>query len=107
MLLNLLLVAGGFVVLVLGAEWLVRGASKLAAAAGVPSLVIGLTVVAFGTNAPELAVSVGSALAGSADIAVGKVVGSNIFNVLFILGPYLLAAQYAQAGRLNGPGVER
>ena len=92
MLQNLLLIAGGFVVLVLGAEWLVRGASRLAAAAGVPSLVIGLTVVAFGTSAPELAVSVSSALAGSADIALGNVVGSNIFNVLFILGLSALAA---------------
>jgi cation:H+ antiporter len=106
MLLNLLLIAGGFVVLVLGAEWLVRGASKLAAAAGVPSLVIGLTVVAFGTSAPELAVSVGSALAGSADIAVGNVVGSNIFNVLFILGLSAMAAPLivsAQIVRIDVP----
>ncbi len=76
----------GLVFLVVGAELLVRGASKLAAAFGVPSLIIGLTVVAFGTSAPELAVSVKSALSGQANIAVGNVVGSNIFNVLFILG---------------------
>ncbi|MFM7785417.1 MAG: calcium/sodium antiporter, partial [Gammaproteobacteria bacterium] len=106
MLQNLLLIAGGFVVLVLGAEWLVRGASKLAAAAGVPSLVIGLTVVAFGTSAPELAVSVSSALAGSADIALGNVVGSNIFNVLLILGLSAMAAPLivsAQIVRIDVP----
>lgn len=76
----------GLVLLVIGAEWLVRGASRLAAALGVSPLVIGLTVVAFGTSAPELAVSIKAALAGQAGIAVGNVVGSNIFNVLFILG---------------------
>ncbi len=76
----------GLVLLILGAEVLVRGASRLAAAAGISPLVIGLTVVAFGTSSPELAVSVQSALSGQADIALGNVVGSNIFNVLFILG---------------------
>ncbi|PWG62566.1 calcium/sodium antiporter [Sediminicurvatus halobius] len=78
----------GLVLLVLGGEWLVRGASRLAARLGVPSLVIGLTVVAFGTSAPELAVTVGAAVSGgpAADLALGNVVGSNIFNVLFILG---------------------
>ena len=86
------LLIGGFIVLVLGAELLVRGASRLAAAAGMPSLIIGLTVVAFGTSAPEMAVSVGSALGGSPDIALGNVVGSNIFNVLFILGLSALVA---------------
>ena len=89
---NVLLLIGGFVVLVLGAEILVRGASRLAAAAGMPSLIIGLTVVAFGTSAPEMAVSVGSALGGSPDIALGNVVGSNIFNVLLILGLSALVA---------------
>ena len=76
----------GLVALVLGAELLVRGASRLALSLGISPLVVGLTVVAFGTSSPELAVSVQSALAGQADIAVGNVVGSNIFNVLFILG---------------------
>lgn len=76
----------GFVLLIVGAEVLVRGASRLAAAVGISPLVIGLTVVAFGTSSPELAVSVQSALSGQADIALGNVVGSNIFNVLFILG---------------------
>jgi len=76
----------GLLFLIAGAEILVRGASRLAVAAGVAPLIIGLTVVAFGTSFPELAVSVMSALSGQADIAVGNVVGSNIFNVLFILG---------------------
>lgn len=82
----ILLMIGGLVLLVVGAELLVRGASQLAAALGVPPLIIGLTVVAFGTSAPELAVSIESALSGQADIALGNVVGSNIFNILFILG---------------------
>jgi cation:H+ antiporter len=76
----------GLILLVVGAEMLVRGASRLAAAVGISPLVVGLTVVAFGTSAPELAVSFQSALSGQADLAVGNVVGSNIFNVLFILG---------------------
>jgi len=78
----------GLALLVGGAELLVRGASRLAGLAGVSPLIIGLTVVAFGTSAPELAVSVRSALLSTAgaDIALGNVVGSNIFNILFILG---------------------
>jgi cation:H+ antiporter len=76
----------GLVLLVAGAEALVRGASKIAAAVGISPLVIGLTIVAFGTSSPELAVSLSSAFNGQADIALGNVVGSNIFNVLFILG---------------------
>jgi len=80
------LFVAGLGLLILGAEWLVRGASRLAAALGISPLVIGLTVVAFGTSAPEMAVSVKSALDGQPDLALGNVVGSNIFNVLFILG---------------------
>ena len=83
---NILLFFGGLILLVLGASTLVRGASKLATSFGISPLVIGLTIVAFGTSAPEVAVSVGAVLAGKADIAMGNVVGSNIFNVLFILG---------------------
>ncbi|PQO38090.1 calcium/sodium antiporter [Blastopirellula marina] len=82
----LLLIVVGLIALVVGAELLVRGASRLAASAGISSLIIGLTVVAFGTSAPEMAVSVTSSLAGSSDVAVGNVTGSNIFNVLLILG---------------------
>ena len=84
--LSLLMFVGGLVALVLGAEFLVRGASRLALSVGVSPLVVGLTVVAFGTSAPEMAVSVGAVLDGRTGIAVGNVVGSNIFNVLFILG---------------------
>jgi len=76
----------GLVCLVFGAEWLVRGASSVATKLGVAPIVIGLTVVAFGTSAPEMAVSVSGALSGSADVALGNVVGSNSFNILFILG---------------------
>jgi cation:H+ antiporter len=76
----------GLIALVAGAELLVRGASKLALSFGISPLVVGLTVVAFGTSAPEMAVSVQSAWSGQVDIALGNVVGSNIFNVLFILG---------------------
>ena len=76
----------GLVVLVIGADVMVRGASRLAVSFGVSPLVVGLTVVAFGTSAPEMAVSVGSALSGSPDLAIGNVVGSNIANILLILG---------------------
>ena len=83
---TLLLFIAGLLALVAGAELLVRGASKLALSFGISPLVVGLTVVAFGTSAPEVAVSVGAVLGGRTDIAVGTVVGSNVFNVLFILG---------------------
>ena len=76
----------GLLALVAGAELLVRGASKLALSFGISPLVVGLTIVAFGTSAPEVAVSLGAVLDGQTDIALGNVVGSNIFNVLFILG---------------------
>lgn len=76
----------GLVALIAGAELLVRGASKLALSFGISPLVVGLTIVAFGTSSPELAVSVQSAWNGKTDMAVANVVGSNIFNVLFILG---------------------
>ena len=83
---TLLYLIGGLVLLVAGAEALVRGASRLAGRFGIPPLIIGLTVVAFGTSAPETAVSVQASLSGSGDIAVGNVIGSNIANVLLILG---------------------
>jgi cation:H+ antiporter len=86
MLIQVFWIGVGLVLLVAGADALVRGASRLALAFGVSPLVVGLTVVAFGTSAPEMAVSVGAAQVGNVDIAIGNVVGSNIFNVLFILG---------------------
>ncbi len=87
-----LLLLGGLLLLVAGGELLVRGASRLASALGVSPLVIGLTVVAYGTSTPELAVSVKAGLAGNDAIAVANVVGSNIFNVLFILGACALVS---------------
>ncbi|MCU0873422.1 MAG: calcium/sodium antiporter [Pirellulaceae bacterium] len=98
--LTLLLFLLGLVALVVGAEWLVRGSSRLAAAVGVSPLVIGLTVVAFGTSSPELAVSVQAAWSGQADLAVGNVVGSNVFNVLFILGISAVITPLAVARQL-------
>ncbi len=84
--LQLLFLAVGFVMLIKGADWFVDGASKIADRFGIPQLVIGLTIVAMGTSAPEAAVSITSALKGSAGITIGNVVGSNIMNVLVILG---------------------
>lgn len=83
---HLFLFVAGLVCLVVGANLLVRGASKLALSFGISPLVVGLTIVALGTSAPEIAVSVASVLEGKTDMAIGNVVGSNIFNVLFILG---------------------
>ena len=76
----------GFILLVKGADLFVDGSSSVAKQFGIPSVVIGLTIVAFGTSAPELAVSMSAALKGSNDIAIGNVVGSNIFNTLVVLG---------------------
>lgn len=83
---SLLLVAGGLVLLAIGGELLVRGAVGMAARLGISPLLAGLTIVGFGTSTPELATSVQAALAGSPGIAIGNVVGSNIANILFILG---------------------
>ena len=98
-LVTFLLIAAGLAALVVGAEALVRGASKLALSFGISPLVVGLTVVAFGTSSPEIAVTADAVLDGKGDLALGNVVGSNIFNVLFILGvsavitPLLVAQQ--------------
>lgn len=83
---QLALLALGFVMLVKGADWFVDGASGIAEKFHIPQLVIGLTIVAMGTSAPEAAVSITAAMKGSADITVGNIVGSNIINVLIILG---------------------
>lgn len=84
--LQVVLLVIGFAMLVYGADWFVDGSAGVAAKFGIPQLVIGLTIVAMGTSAPEAAVSITAALKGSADITVGNVVGSNILNVLIILG---------------------
>src|SRR5690606_7205338 len=86
MVLPILLLLAGFAILIKGADFLVRGASSLARRFGISNLVIGLTVVAFGTSTPEFIVSMMSALDGNADASFGNVIGSNIFNTLFILG---------------------
>jgi len=83
---ELLLLALGFVMLIFGSDWLVKGASALAKTYKVPDIVIGLTIVSFGTSMPELLVSLLAAQSGATDIAVGNVLGSNIANVLLILG---------------------
>ncbi len=86
MIIQLALLALGFVLLVKGADWFVDGAASIAAKLGIPQLVIGLTIVALGTSAPEAAVSLTAAFHGNADITIGNVVGSNILNILIILG---------------------
>lgn len=92
---NILFLVGGLVLILLGANGLTDGAASVAKQFRIPSIVIGLTIVAFGTSAPELTVSVSSALQGSADIAIGNVVGSNIFNTLMIVGCTALFAPIA------------
>lgn len=86
LLIQVLLLVLGFVMLVKGADWFVEGVAGIAEKFGIPQLVIGLTIVAMGTSAPEAAVSISSALKGNAGITVGNVVGSNIMNILVILG---------------------
>lgn len=86
MLFQVVLLAVGFVLLIKGADWFVDGAAGVAEKMGIPQLVIGLTIVAMGTSAPEAAVSISSALKGNAGITIGNIVGSNILNVLLILG---------------------
>lgn len=86
LLLQIVLLAVGFVMLIKGADWFVDGAAALAGKFGIPQLVIGLTIVAMGTSAPEAAVSISASLQGNAQITIGNIVGSNILNVLIILG---------------------
>lgn len=95
MILDILLVIAGLALLILGGEALVRGAGSLASKAGISPLVIGLVVVSSATSAPEFAVTVGSVLNGEPDLAVGNVVGSNIVNILLILGIAALVAPLA------------
>lgn len=97
---NWIALLAGLGLLVIGAEMLVRGGASFAARMGISSLVIGLTIVAYGTSSPELVVSAKAALAGSPDIAIGNVVGSNIFNILFILGISALICPLAVSQQL-------
>lgn len=126
MIVNLLLLAAALAILFFGAEALVRGSASVALRLGLTPLVVGLTVVAFGTSAPELVVSVGAAIDGLGNIAVGNVVGSNIFNIGIILGlaalicpipvnlavikldaPVMIAAAIVMIGVLSGGTVSR
>lgn len=86
LMIQVVLLVLGFVMLMKGANWFVDGASKLADKFGIPQLVIGLTIVAMGTSAPEAAVSISAAVKGSAEITIGNILGSNILNILIILG---------------------
>ncbi len=101
---NFILVFGlllaGIVLLIVGAEILVRGAARLASSLGISPLVIGLTIVSYGTSSPEMAVAVQSSLAGKAELALGNVIGSNIFNVLVILGLSAIAIPLIVAQQL-------
>ena len=97
---NLVLFISGLVLLIVGAESLVKGAVRFSVGAGISPLVAGLTVVAFGTSSPELAVSIKSALDGEAGIAMGNIIGSNIFNILFILGISALITPLAVSQQL-------
>ena len=83
---SIIYLIGGFMLLIYGADKFVDGAVALAKKLGIPSLVVGLTIVAAGTSMPELAVSISSAMSGSADMATSNVIGSNVFNVLCVLG---------------------
>ncbi len=89
---QLLILAGGFVLLIKGADFFVKGASGIARKFGVPQIVIGLTVVALGTSAPEAAVSISAAVSGNAEITIGNLLGSNIINIFVILGITALVA---------------
>ena len=93
LIIQMLLLAVGFLMLVKGADWFVDGSSAVARRFGIPQLVIGLTIVAMGTSAPEAAVSITAALKGNADITIGNIVGSNILNILIILGLSSLFAE--------------
>ncbi|MEQ9399673.1 MAG: calcium/sodium antiporter [Longimicrobiales bacterium] len=97
---DILLLVGGIGVLYFGAEWLVRGSARLAGSLGISPIVVGLTVVSFGTSAPELVVATTAAMTGSADLAVGNVMGSNLANIGLILGVTALIRPLQVASRV-------
>jgi cation:H+ antiporter len=101
MLINILLLAVGFLILIKGADWFVDGASNLAKKYNVSDLAIGLTIVAAGTSLPELATSVIAAIKKNNDIAVGNIIGSNIFNIFFILGTSSLIKPVVYSSKFN------
>ena len=83
---SIIMLIGGFFLLIKGADYFVDGSSSLAAKMKIPSLIVGLTIVAMGTSAPELAVSISAAVGGSNSLAVSNVIGSNLFNIMVVLG---------------------
>ena len=101
MLIQIAYLIGGFILLIKGADIFVEGASKLAAKLNIPPIVIGLTIIAFGTSAPEAAISITSAMSGNVDLAIGNVIGSNIMNVLLILGISGCIAQRSEERRVG------
>jgi len=106
MLIDLLLVAGGLVLLLVAGDFLVRGAVNLSLRLGIPAFMVGMTVVAFGTSAPELLVSVQAVLAGAGGLALGNVVGSNIANILLVMGaPALIAPVLLGRENLRDYGI--
>lgn len=98
MLVSIIVLAAGFFALIKGADWFVEGSADFARFLHIPSLIIGLTIVAMGTSAPELAVSISAALKGSNEIALSNVVGSNIFNLLVVLGACALFPLFPLTG---------
>ena len=90
---NFLLIFGGFILLILGGNWLLKSAVSISLRLQIPKIVIGMTVVSFATSAPELIVSIKSALEGYPDLAIGNVIGSNISNLGLVLGITLLIAK--------------
>ena len=86
MIIQLLILVGGLILILLGANWLVDGSSSIAKRFGISEFVIGLTIVGIGTSSPEMVVSFMSSLQGKADMAIGNIIGSNIFNTMLILG---------------------
>jgi cation:H+ antiporter len=103
---DVLLIAGGLAVLIVGAEFLVRGGTGLAAWLGIRPMVIGATVVSLGTSVPELAIGIDAALTGSPDLAVGNIVGTNLVNILLILGlsALLVPAAFRRRTSARKPG---
>ncbi len=99
MLADILFLAGGLVLILVGANMLTDGSGAIARRMGISELVVGLTVVALGTSAPELAISVISAIKGSGEMAIGNVVGSNIFNICAIIGIVSLSRKVSPFGK--------
>ena len=106
---DILLFIGGVGVLYFGAEWLVRGASRLAASLGMSPIVVGLTVVSMGTSFPELVISVVASLGGNPDLAIGNVMGSNLANVGLVLGISAIVRPLHVSARVvtRCPGIRR